>query len=829
MVVALDSDFLEKGPAHVRYAADYAARRDVKDFDAPHEGGHGEDASEETVAHDFHPKMSRTYAFESSPTLIGAMADHKFPVRPSQIEAIARALADKLGVNALPGGDSGLTDRELAWVDAVANDLRHAKGHSIVVAGSHQPAAVHALAHEINKVLSNVGATVSYIEPVEANPVNHQDSLRTLVDDMNAGHVTFLLVAGNVNPVYSAPVDFGFEEAYRKVPLRARLSRYADETGVLSQWQLPELHTLEHWGDARGHDGTVALVQPQIAPLYGGHTLGEILSNLIDETPQTNYEITQAHWKGQWGEAGFDNAWKKALSNGVVSKSAAKAKRVSAKSGASGAFTKVNAPEEGELEVVFIDDPSIGDGSFSNNAWLQEVPKPLTKITWDNAVLIGYSTAQAMGLKNEDLVEVKYDGRTIKGPVWVQPGHAVNTVTLHLGYGRTSIGKVAIASHNYLGFNAYALRTSDTGFSGKATIKKLGGTYPLARTEEHYNMEGRGMVRHVPEKKYTANPGIVLHGEDHQYHNPTESETMMNTEEKKWEGEYRNRWAMTIDLNKCTGCNACIVACQSENIIPVVGKDEVRKGREMQWIRIDRYFYADREKAIPFLDAGDNPRVKSLNAMSKEERNAALDNPTIYFQPVPCMQCENALCEIVCPVGATQHSREGLNDMVYNRCIGTRYCSNNCPYKVRRFNFFNYGRTPLGSRGDRAHNGEGVKAGFSPYHVHPESLKPMRNPDVTLRTRGVMEKCTYCVQRINHARINAKNDGREILDGEVVMACQQACPSSAIEFGNLNDTDSAIVGRKNSARNYSILADLNTRARTTYLAKITNPNSELNA
>jgi len=324
VVVALDSDFLEKGPGHIRYAADYAARRDVDAFDAPHEGGHnGESAGEEasgehhetapdTEAAAFQPKLNRTYAFESSPTLIGAMADHKFPVRPSQIQAIARSLGDKLGVNALPGGDSGLGERELFWVEAIAKDLQSAKGRSVVVAGSHQPAVVHALAHEINKVLNNVGATVTYIEPVEAHPVNHQDSLRTLVDDMNAGNVTFLLVAGDVNPVYTAPVDFGFEEAYRKVPLRARLSRYADETGVLSQWQLPALHTLEHWGDARGHDGTVSLIQPQIAPLYMGHTLGEVLSSLIDETPQTNYEIAQAHWKEQWGADGFEAMWKRA-------------------------------------------------------------------------------------------------------------------------------------------------------------------------------------------------------------------------------------------------------------------------------------------------------------------------------------------------------------------------------------------------------------------------------------------------------------------------------------------------------------------------------------
>jgi molybdopterin-containing oxidoreductase family iron-sulfur binding subunit len=845
VVVALDGDFLEKGPGKVRYAWDYAQRRAQEHFDVAHEAGHDEhpeehsdEQSEEPVEEtpDFHATLNRTYSFESSPTLIGAMADHRLPFRPSQIEGVARALADKVGVRgALSDGDAGLTPDEMKWIEAAAKDLNEAKGSGIVVAGSHQSPAVHAVANQINQELSNIGSTVDFINPVEASPVNHTASLQQLVDDMNAGTVDMVVVAGDVNPVYSAPADFGFAEAYMNVGTRVRLSRYKDETAKLSHWSLPQLHTQETWGDARGFDGTVSLIQPQIAPLYGGKSLLELLSALVDETEISAYDSLQDYWKRQKDESDFDRFWKRSLSLGVVADTAFRPVTVRAGSGAAGRFSKPSAPGDDELEVVFIDDPSIGDGAFSNNAWLQEVPNPLTKLTWDNAVIVGYSTSLDMGLKDEDLVEVTVEGRSVKGAVLVQPGHPSNTVTLHLGYGRTAVGKVGVASEKYLGFDAYGLRTSDHSYAAKrATLKKLNATYRLARTEEHFNMEGRGLVRHVDEETFADNPGIVLNGENHEYHNPPEAETLLDPEEKKWEGGNRSNWGMTIDLNQCTGCNACVVACQSENLIPVVGKDEVRRGREMQWIRIDRYYYAGREKKIPTLTAEVNQterRTPALNTMQDEVRRAVLDNPTVYFQPVPCMQCENALCEIVCPVGATQHSREGLNDMVYNRCIGTRYCSNNCPYKVRRFNFFNYSRTPLGSRGDRGHSNQGVSMKFNVTHVHPESIKPMRNPDVTLRTRGVMEKCTYCVQRINQARIEAKKANQPITDDnefKVVVACQQACPTGAIEFGNILDHSSRVYKKKQSARNYSILADTNTRPRTTYLAKITNPNRELN-
>lgn len=850
LVVAFDSDAFEAGPGRVRYTADFAARRAVAEFDKPAvvEEHHVEGAAEEhhedaEASHsEFHGKQVRTYAFESSPTLLGAMADHRFPFRPSQIEDVARALADALGVDgALPTGDAGLSEKQQSWVTVVAADLKANTGKSIITVGTYQTPAVHALAHAINEKLQNTGKTVTYIEPVEVNPVDQLASLKTLVNDMNNGNVSLLMILGDVNPVYTAPADLEFKTAMDNVATRVRLSRYTDETAQRCQWQLPELHYLEAWGDSRAFDGTVSLTQPMIAPLYFGKSRAELLSALVDETELTGHELLQAAWKSDWNlnedTKTFDAKWRTVLSAGIVSGTAAQSVSASVRAGAAGPYTRAAEPGDKALEVVFIADPSVGDGTFSNNAWLQEVPNPLTKLTWDNAVLVGYSTSKKLGLKNEDLVEVSVGGRKVQGAVWIQPGHASDTITLHGGYGRTSMGKVCQVSNEYLGFDAYSVRASDHVFSNHATIKNMNATYKLARTEEHFNMEGRGLVRHITEEKFTQHPSWVLNGEHHEYHNPKEDETLMNVAEKtEWNitGKNRHAWAMTIDLNQCTGCNACIIACQSENIIPVVGKDEVRRGREMQWIRLDRYYYSGREKSVPVL--GDTADT-ALNLKTEEERNHTLDNPTTYFQPVPCMQCENALCEIVCPVGATQHSREGLNDMVYNRCIGTRYCSNNCPYKVRRFNFFNYTRTPLGSRGDRGWSnllpdstgGQGIQLKFEPTHINPESLKPMRNPDVTVRTRGVMEKCTYCVQRINAARIEAKKDDSTAPENTVMTACQQACPAGAITFGNMLDEHSKVARNRASARNYSILADLNTKPRTTYLAKVTNPNPEIKA
>ncbi len=788
VVVSLDADFLDQGPANVRHTTDYAQRRDAVD----HAGDGG--ASE--------ARLSRTYAFESSPTNAGAGADHRFSVRPSQIEAVAASIAEGLGVGA-KRSFARLSEREQGWVDAVVADLEEHRGGSLVVAGRHQPAVVHALAHAINDKLGSVGTTVDYIAPVEVAPVNQLASLRELVSDMADGRVEMLIILGG-NPVYNAPGDLDFLEALKKVPLRAHLSRYVDETSAYCQWHVPALHDLESWGDARAFDGTVSLIQPLIAPLYEGKTASELLSALIDGEERSSHEIVQAYWKDERGEEDFDTFWTASLARGFIEGSAFASKTLGIRADAVGTLGVPEPLAADEFEIVMLPDPSVGNGGASNNAWLQELPNPLTKLTWDNAVIVGYSMALDFGLKNEDVVEVGYKRRTIQGPVWIHPGHSQRTITLHLGYGRTAAGKVA----NGIGFNVYSIQTADAPTMDRgATLRKIDGKHLLARTEEHYNMEGRELVRHFTEEEYAADPHVAQHGRSGLQHVPAQDETLYDPEEKRWEGY---AWGMTIDLNRCTGCNACIVACQSENIIPVVGKTELRKGREMHWIRVDRYFHSGSER--------------ELEALPEEERRVALDDAKVYYQPVPCMQCENAPCEVVCPVGATQHSREGLNDMVYNRCIGTRYCANNCPYKVRRFNFFNYTRTPLGSRGDRVYGPKLENA-----HVNPESLKPMRNPDVTVRTRGVAEKCTYCVQRINHARIESKKSGSRIQDGDCVTACQQACPANAIIFGDINNPESEVSKKKEGHRNYGILEDLNTRPRTTYLARITNPNPELQA
>ncbi len=784
VVVSLDSDFLGSGPAHVRYSRDFAHRRDVVDH---HEGGHGE--------------LIRMYAIESTPTMTGFAADHRLPVRPSRVETLARAIAAKMGVPGVAASSAELTAEETKWVDAIAADLQAHRGHAIVIAGDQQPGVVHAIAHAINHAGGNVGQTVFHSVSAEVNPTQQGASLKSLVEAMAAGQVEYLIMIDG-NPVYNAPIfpglgtdgaDLTFGDALRKVRTRAHLATHQNETSELCQWFIPRLHELETWGDARAFDGTVSLIQPLIAPFYEGKSPLELMSAHVDKEERSAYDIVRAHWQGTREPAEFEKSWAESLGRGMIADTASETKTVrlaSATFASSIAASSSDATSaEGGYDVVFPPDPMIGDGRYADNAWLQEIPKPLTKITWDNAVYMSMRTAESLGAVNGDMVEVTIEKRRVSGPVWIQPGHADNTLTLHLGYGRRIAGKVGKG----MGFDVYPLRSAlSTGFVSGANVRKTAGTYLFSVTEEHYNIawqeqaEDRALIREYTTKEYAADPEIVHHAA----HDFGEDFTLYDDEEKVWDG---NKWGMTIDLNKCTGCSACIVACQAENNIPVVGKAEVRRGREMHWIRVDRYYKGDPH------------------------------NPRAGFQPLLCMQCENAPCEVVCPVGATQHTAEGLNDMVYNRCIGTRYCSNNCPYKVRRFNFYNYSRTPLGKQGERMWPLEG-----GAHIVYPESIKPMYNPEVTVRTRGVMEKCTYCVQRINSARIEAKKQGlTQVPDGAVRTACEQACPSAAIAFGNLNAPNSRVAELKASHRNYSILADLNTRPRTTYLARLTNPNEAL--
>jgi MoCo/4Fe-4S cofactor protein with predicted Tat translocation signal len=769
VILSLDADFLASGPGHIAYAKQFARRRKL---DGPDDS------------------LNRLYVVEPTPSVTGSSADHRLPMRASDIELFARALAGKLGL----GGGTSLQGEAAKWLETVAADLQSERGAALVVAGEYQPAAVHALAHAINAKLGSVGTTLYYTEPVEAEPAGNAGSLAALCADMAHGKVDLLLILGG-NPVYDAPHDFDFAKKLAKVATSIHLSPYYDETSIYCKWHISESHFLETWSDARAHDGTATIIQPLISPLYYTHSAHDVVAAFGDKPGMPGYDAVRGYWTEASAHLGttVDASWRKWLNDGVIA--GTKFAPVTAEL----KWTIANLAEfkaavaMDDIEYIFRPDPGVYDGRFANNGWLQELPKPLTKLTWDNAALMSPKLVQKMDLAHKvmarggehgqirsALVDIALNGSKVTAASWTLPGQAENTVTLPLGYGRSRAGYTGTNK----GFNAYAVRTSDalwTAGGGKMTAN--GDSYPLACTQYHFNMEGRQLLSTGTLEEYKHNPGFAHEGVE----GPKKEDSLY-----KEFGYPGNAWGMAIDLNKCNGCSACVVACQAENNIPVVGKDQVMRGREMHWIRVDRYYTG--------TDADSSMAGKTGDA---SEYSPTLDNPEAFFQPVPCMQCENAPCEQVCPVGATVHSAEGLNDMVYNRCVGTRYCSNNCPYKVRRFNFLRFQdwETP--------------------------QLKLLRNPEVTVRSRGVMEKCTYCVQRINNVRIDAEKQNRPIRDGEIVTACESACPSEAIVFGNANDPASRVAKLKAQQRNYSILSELNARPRTTYLAAVRNPNSEL--
>ena len=782
VIVTLDADFLSCGPGNLAYARQFADKRRVmtnvthtpqpkEDWQEGYQDGpapprklqSAQYAPQNTGPVHLPPQveaqgkppeqttMNRLYVVEPAPSPTGSMADHRFLLKGSEVEAAAWDLAAALGV----GGAS--STGKLPQAAAIAKDLQANKGACLVIAGDHQSPAVHALAHAMNAALGNVGKTVTYTDPIEGNLVDQIDSLRELVADMNAGKVDSLIILEG-NPVYAAPVDLDFAGALQKVAFKAYLGLFVDETAVQCTWYVPAAHYLESWSDVRGYDGTVSFVQPLIAPLYGGKTSHEVISTLAGQPGDLPYDTVRGYWRSRSTGQNFDIFWAKSLHDGVVANTALQPIDVSAK-----APPATPAPGGSGLEIMFRPDPTIWDGSFANNGWMQECPKPQNKMTWDNAVWISPSLAQKANLNSEDVVELKYEGRTVTGPVWIMPGHAVDSVTVHLGFGRTRAGQVG----NEVGFNAYLLRTSAAPNSGFGLdMRKVGSGHTFATTQHTQTMEGTAPVRSATLEEYKKKPQFVE-----------------QTEEDKAVPEYLNlypnyryegyKWGMTLDLNACVGCSSCVIACQAENNIAVVGKLEVTRGRHMHWIRVDRYFKGN------------------------------WDNPELYYQPVNCMMCENAPCELVCPVAATVHSADGLNQMVYNRCVGTRYCSNNCPYKVRRFNFLLYSDWDT------------------------QSLYGVRNPNVTVRSRGVMEKCTYCIQRISAAKIQSEKENRRIADGEITPACAQACPTQAIVFGDINDPKSRVAQLKAQARNYSLLEELSTRPRTTYLGRLRNPNPEL--
>jgi MoCo/4Fe-4S cofactor protein with predicted Tat translocation signal len=747
VVVALDSDFL---------GLDNTSVVSVKEFVR---GGRKVD--------DAAPVMNRLYSIEPQFSVTGAAADHRYRLKSSEIGALASSLLNAIQSQANPlnivGQGNSTADKALS---AIAKDLAANRGKSVVVTGPRQPAAVHQIIHQINQALGNVGPVVSYLRAPSEQPRPQLDVLKELAGEMANGQVNTLVITG-WNPVFTAPADLEFEANLKKVTNVIYLAQDLDETASVSKWAVPAAHFLESWDDAAALDGTVSIQQPTIQPLHGGKTAAELVALVTGYKDQKAYDIVRNHWLPSF--AGGEKAWKKALHDGVFAAAPGGASTTTAPV----FHTASPAPPTGGYEVVFVPSWSVFDGRFVNNAWLQEAPDPITKLTWDNAALLSPATAKKLGVTMGDVISIERNGRKVEGAVMVQPGQADDTVVIPVGYGRSKVGQVGAGT----GFNAYQIRTTDTfGYGGGFNVSKAGRVYPLARTQEYDYQEEPHLVGFQGD---VVRP-IVREGTIDQFKKEPNfaNEMVEHPPLKSLYGDYDyskgQQWAMTIDLNACIGCNACMVACVAENNIGVVGKEQVARGREMHWIRLDRYY------------------------------TGSIEEPQVVNAPIPCMQCETAPCENVCPVAATVHSPEGLNDMVYNRCVGTRYCSNNCPYKVRRFNFLNW------------HSDEA------------EVTKMVYNPEVTVRMRGVMEKCTYCVQRIQNAKIDAKTQGRRWLkDGEVNTACAQACPSEAIIFGNVNDLESRVAKTKLSPRNYGMLAELNTKPRTTFLAKLRNPNPEL--
>ena len=870
-ILALDCDFLVDHPGAMRNSKGYAKRRKP-------EAGHG-DHHEEGEGHGESHELNRLYAVESRYTPTGAQADHRLPLRAAQIGPFLAALETRLlerGSLSLPSGSGQpaglpeaafLADEGVArFLDALTDDLLAHSGHALVLVGDLQGPEVHALAHRVNALLGAVGETLVLTEEPQRAVAPDAGELAELVDAMRSGAVTTLVVLEG-NPVYDAPRGLGFAEAFAQVPTTVHLGLYRDETARAATWHAPANHVLESWGDARAWDGSYCLVQPLIRPLYDGWSALELVHVLRTGQPGVAEALVRASFERAGGGAA-DGAWQKALHDGFLEGSASQAQTPALRALPAIPFAPEaladGEPQSGSLELVLHADPKLRDGRYANSGWLQELPDFLTKLTWDNAALLSPATAAALGVTTGDQVQLTLGDRSLFCAVYVQPGQAKGTVSLALGYGRTAaglVGGLVDEAVQPVGFDAYEL-TGDTaeGVLSGLSLSKSGGTYAFAATQEHHQIDASGLrersggdhdpkvdmvvataatahgagegddhghaqtfeggkpgrvqelIREATAEQHaeitaalaalgTAAHGGNGHGEDdhaeddhsgddhgeegHDDHgdhhlepNPYKRVPGPELESLWTEHSYDGKkWGLAIDLSACTGCNACVIACQSENNIPVVGKEQVSRGREMQWIRIDTY-YAGPE-----------------------------DAPEVRHQPMACIQCELAPCEQVCPVAATVHSHEGLNDMVYNRCVGTRYCSNNCPVKVRRFNFFNYHKE---------------------LKQEENTVKTMGyNPEVTVRHRGVMEKCTYCVQRIQAAKIRSKVEKRDVRDGEIVTACQQTCPADAITFGDLADHSSEVSHLVDSGRSYHLLAFLNIKPRTNYLARITNPNPAL--
>ncbi len=752
IIVSLDSDFLAGLPGTLTHQLAFANRRDPK-------------AGE----------MNRLYVVEPGMSPTGGMADHRLAARPSEMTAIALGLLGRVArfskaadLARFAGLNSTLSAPQAKFLDVLAADLVRAAGKSIVMVGDRQPAAVQLAAIAINTALGNTGKTVRYNKSILLDPNDGPKGLAELVAEIKAGKVDTLVITAN-NPVYSAPAELEFGKLLKTVPNAIYLGYYDDETAACANWFVPLAHDLESWGDGLAVDGTATFQQPLISPLFNGVTAAELLASLVGEGDHGSYALVRGAWDARATALGLGDAipaskWEQWISDGFAAGTAHE-DVLSANWEQLAKSIPANAPAAvSGVEGYFATDYKLWDGRFGNNVWLQELPDPVTKITWENAALISPATAKKLSLAQNDVIDIKAGERSVRAAVFIQPGQSQDTVQLALGYGRTGAGEqIALEK----GFNAGAIRTSTNFWSaGTVEIFPVPGTpHKFAQTQEHSNMD-EGIKRSIA---LSATREEVESNKLEEV-NENRGEQASLYEPVKYDGY---KWSMAIDLSRCTGCSACMTACQAENNIPVVGKEQVARAREMHWLRLDRYYVGSE------------------------------DAPEMIHQPVMCQQCENAPCEYVCPVNATSHTDEGLNDMVYNRCVGTRYCANNCPYKVRRFNFFSY---------------------TSDYS---DVEKMVMNPDVTVRARGVMEKCTYCVQRIERARIETRVAGTEIKDGDVHTACQDACPSKAIVFGSLHDSQSAVSLLMKNPRRYDLLHDLNTRPRTVYLARVKNPNKEL--
>ena len=859
VIVSLDCDFLLEEPGHVAHARDFiSGRRMTKP-----------DGKEKTAAE---ATMNRLYVIESTPTITGAQADHRFPVKAAQVDSIARALGQAVGVP----GVTGVADANVSkWVGFIADDLKKSenRGRVLVCAGAHQPPAVHAIAHAINAFLGSSGKTVTYHEPVEGNQLFHEEGLRGLIADMDAKRVTTAIII-DTNPAYAAPAGLNFDKALAKVANKFYMGPYVNETSVLCDWHAPLAHYLESWGDARAIDGTVSIIQPIIRPLYeAAHTPNELFSSMLGRQSSSDYDIVRGYYQEQLArtpatrlqegqsDLAFDRQWQRIVHQGVIVGTTA------APVGVTLGTLNLPAPvASGQgLEVNFRPDPSVWDGRYANNAWLQELPKAYSRITWDNAIFVSPNTAHTNNWRNDQEVTLTLNGQSVTGAIFMLPGQPEDVVTVHLGYGRTKVGKIGQGT----GFNANLIRPADgTWFASGAQIKPTGGVYKIATTTQHNliapkgketkwqdgswmvsndaktklinnvlapetsdldmdGTQGRDVVRvgtfeefkngklptsihdkigvplaypqnpaniraqvkealakegEDPERlqanrELEGNPSFYPRDADYLALTPYRDASVERDAESQAAKEGRNnvtqQWGMSVDLQSCIGCNACVIACQSENNSATVGKDQVMMGREMHWMRIDMY------------------------------HRGSFDNPESYVEPMFCQHCEKAPCAPVCPFNATMNSPEGINEQVYNRCVGTKYCENNCPYKVRRFNFLQYSdqQSPV--------------------------IELMSNPNVTVRSRGVMEKCTFCVQRVNAAKWQAGKEQRDVRDGEIVVACQQSCPTDALWFGDINDPNSKVSNLKRGPFTFGILTEYNTMPRVTYMARFKNPNKAL--